>query len=48
MKKYEIKRRVEYYEADTTQKLSLPMILNYAVLASKCQSDELGVGQDFH
>ncbi|GMA69668.1 acyl-ACP thioesterase [Leuconostoc litchii] len=48
MKKFEIKRRVEYYEADTTQKLSLPMILNWAVLASKCQSDELGVGQDFH
>lgn len=48
MKKYEIERRVEYYEADTTQKLSLPMILNLAVLASKNQSDELGVGQDYH
>lgn len=48
MKKYEIERRVAYYEADTTQKLSLPMILNLAVLASKNQSDELGVGQDYH
>lgn len=48
MQTYEIQRQVEYYEADTTGKLSLPMILNWAVLASKNQSDDLGVGQDFH
>ncbi|WP_220740974.1 acyl-[acyl-carrier-protein] thioesterase [Leuconostoc miyukkimchii] len=44
MRTFEIKRHVEYYEADTTGKLSLPMILNWAVLASKKQSDTLGVG----
>ena len=45
MKTFEIKRHVEYYEADTTGKLTLPMILNWAVLASKKQSDALDVGQ---
>lgn len=45
MKTFEIKRHVEYYEADTTGKLTLPMILNWAVLASKKQSDALKVGQ---
>lgn len=48
MQPFDIKRRVEYYEADMTGKLSLPMILNWAVLASKMQSDALGVGQDMH
>ncbi|MGO2907951.1 MAG: acyl-[acyl-carrier-protein] thioesterase [Leuconostoc citreum] len=48
MNSFEIKRRVEYYEADVTGKLALPMILNWAVLASKLQSDALGVGQSTH
>lgn len=38
MHTFEIKRHVEYYEADTTGKLTLPMILNWAVLASKKQT----------
>ncbi|CUW07608.1 acyl-[acyl-carrier-protein] thioesterase [Leuconostoc gasicomitatum] len=48
MHTFEIKRHVEYYEADTTGKLTLPMILNWAVLASKKQSDALGVGQKIY
>ncbi|MGX7051293.1 acyl-[acyl-carrier-protein] thioesterase [Leuconostoc palmae] len=48
MNLFELERRVEYYEADVTGKLSLPMILNWAVLASKMQSDALGVGQSVH
>lgn len=42
---YEIRRPVEYYEADTNGYLSLPMIVNLAVLASKKQGDALEIGQ---
>lgn len=48
MQPFDITRRVEYYEADMTGQLALPMILNWAVLASKMQSDALGVGQEVH
>lgn len=48
MQPFAMQRHVEYYEADMTGKLSLPMILNWAVLASKMQADALGVGQDVH
>lgn len=42
---FEIERCVEYYEADRHGRLSLPMIVNLAVLASKKQGDILNIGQ---
>lgn len=45
---FEIVHKIEYFESDMSGKLSLPMILNLAVLSSKKQSDHLGVGQEEH
>lgn len=41
---FEMEHTVEYYEADVTGHLTLPMIVNIAVLASKRQGDALGIG----
>lgn len=41
---YEIKRPVEDYATDLTGKLSLPMMMNLAILSSTLQSNVLGIG----
>lgn len=45
---FQLEHEVLYYEADTTGKLALPMMLNLAILASTKQSLALGVGPDFN
>ncbi|MDR3190383.1 MAG: acyl-ACP thioesterase [Lactobacillaceae bacterium] len=44
---FEMPHEILYYEADATGKLSLPNILNLAILSSTKQTDELGVGPDY-
>ena len=43
---YEMTHDVLYYEADETGKLSLPYILNLAILSSTMQSVAYGIGPD--
>lgn len=43
---FEQQHRVKYYECDTTQKLTLPMLINVALHASGVQGHRLGVGDD--
>jgi len=47
MKVYEIKHEILYFEGDMTGKLSLPNILNLAILSSTEQSIAYEVGPDF-
>ena len=44
---FSMQHKVLYYEADVTDKLSLPMIFNLAVLSSTQESIALGIGPDY-
>ncbi|GAO99201.1 acyl-[acyl-carrier-protein] thioesterase [Fructobacillus ficulneus] len=41
---FSINRPVEYYQVDLTRKLSLPMVLNLAILCSRLQGEHLKIG----
>ncbi|CAK1221783.1 acyl-[acyl-carrier-protein] thioesterase [Fructobacillus cardui] len=41
---FSITRPIEYYQVDLTRKLSLPMVLNLAILCSRLQGEHLNVG----
>lgn len=43
---FEVEHTVQYYEGDMTGQLSLPMLLNLAVLSGTLQADQLGIGDD--
>lgn len=43
---FEVEHTVQYYEGDMTGKLSLPMLLNLAVLSGTLQADQLGIGDE--
>ncbi|MDF7627145.1 thioesterase [Lactobacillaceae bacterium L1_55_11] len=45
---FEMQHTVEYYEVDLNGRLTLPTIVNLAVLASKKQGDFLGIGPNEH
>lgn len=44
---YDTNHVIRYYECDMTTKLSIPMILNLAILASNLQAESLSIGDDF-
>lgn len=46
-KTYDISHKVKYYECDMTKQVSVPMLLNLAILVSNMQSEDLQVGDDF-